>query len=123
MEIRQIPPIVDPTQKVDYQSALVPTNYKCHNCGVIGVKLWREQTASLNLLSLLCCKCSGEEQEKDVKNIDDQGRVEPETHGRRRYQIGCRIPAIPTEDNDSYWWHSVFPEDGAQWWRRLPNTI
>ena len=121
-EVKQIPPIVDPTQKVDYSSAVVPTNYACHKCGVTGVKLWREYQTFLNHQSLLCCKCSGEEQNKDVKSIDDRGRIESELGGRTD-QIGWRIPAVPTKDNDTYWGYTSVPEDGVQWWKRLPTVI
>ena len=123
VEPKQIPPIVDPAQKVDYQSALVPTNYACHKCGAKRVKLWREYNTLLDHQSLLCCKCSGEEQDKDVKNIDDRGMVESEIGRSRTDQIGYRIPAVPTEDNDSYWGYTSVPENGVQWWKRLPNSI
>lgn len=122
MEVTQIPPIVDPTQKVDYSLVIVPTNYVCHKCRATGVKLWREYNALLDHQSLFCCKCSGEEQNKDVKNIDDRGRIESEFGGRTD-QIGWRIPAVPTKDNDTYWGYTSVPQDGVEWWKRLPNVV
>lgn len=118
MEAKKIPPpVVDPTQRVDYQSTLVPTNYVCHKCEITGVKLWREYHAHLKDQSLLCSKCSGEEQRKDVSSITNEGKI------NNSDQIGCRVPAVPTKENDTYWGYSFIPEEGQKWWKRLPNLL
>lgn len=115
----EVPPIVDPSQGVDYQSEKTPTNYCCHKCGASGVKLWCDYQTFLNHQSLLCVVCCGKEQRKDINSIDKGGRVEHYLVGKTD-QIGWRVPAVPTEENDIYWGYTSVPDDGVQWWKRLP---
>jgi len=113
-----IPPIVDPTQSVDYSSEVTPSNYVCHKCGASGVKLWREYQTFLNHQSLCCVICSGIEQKKDINSINKGGCTLQE-YGKTD-QLGWRIPAVPTTKNNTYWGYTSVPEDGVQWWKRLP---
>ncbi len=114
----KIPPIVDPTQKVDYSMSSVPSNYVCHLCGASGVKLWREYNTFLDHQSLFCVVCSGKTQKKDINSINDRGLVDQEFG--LSDQIGWRIPAVPNVENDTYWGYTSVPEDGVLWWKRLP---
>ncbi len=97
------------------------STYVCDNCGISGVKLWREYNTFLDYQSFLCAKCAGEEQKKDTSNIDETGLVESSICGKTD-QIGWRIPAIPTEDMETYWGYTSVPGPGVDWWKKLPNT-
>ncbi len=115
--ISKIIPIVDPNQPIDYQASIAPSNYCCHKCYAQGVKLWREYQTFLNNQTLLCAKCAGKEQKKDTSTIDEEGLYQSEFG--RTDQIGWRIPAVPTKENDTYWGYTSVPEEGVQWWKRL----
>jgi hypothetical protein len=105
---------------VDYATSVVPEAYRCGACGTVGCKLWREYNTFLDSQSLRCCDCAGKEEKKDVRTIDDDGRIKEESFGRCD-QIGSRIPAVPTEEGDTFWGYSSVPNAGARWWKCLPT--
>lgn len=98
-------------QPFKYEDGIVPAGYKCGECNVFGVKLWRDYQTFLDHQSLRCMKCACEEQEKDYP-IDLE----------RSDQIGWRIPAVPTEEGDTYWGYTSVPQPGCDWWDNLPET-
>ena len=51
--------------------------------------------------------------------VGDDGRSETK-YGRRTYQIGSLIPAVPTFEGDAFWGYTAVPEEGVRWWRTLP---
>ncbi len=97
-----------------------PPEYVCGTCGVGGVKLWREYQTFLSHQTLECCDCAAKSQGKDVSCIDADGRRLLDD-GMRCDQIGWRIPAVPTEEGDTFWGYTSVPEPGVEWWRRLPT--
>lgn len=135
---------------VDY-SAGAPEAYRCTTCGAHGCKLWREYQTFADYSELVCCDCAGESQNEDVGTIDADGRRENlyrytrrqrrqvarrGTRGRRGAgsvpksvahgrtdTIGWRVPAVPTEEGDTFWGYTSVPDAGVQWWRRLPTRI
>lgn len=118
-EAKGIPPIVDPAHPVDYSKLVAPPNYQCHSCGATGCKLWREYQTFLDQQSLLCAKCAAENQKESIDGIDAEGRRISDCG--RTDQIGWYIPAVPTEENDTYWGYTSVPEAGVRWWRSLPT--
>jgi hypothetical protein len=38
----------------------------------------------------------------------------------RSDQIGWLVPAVPTEDGETYWGYTSVPADGCSWWYALP---
>ena len=120
-------------------ASLLP-EYKCGQCGIQGVKLWREYQTFLDRQSLLCAACAIKEQTNDRKSYeidqDDVGSVTVTTHynpttepnlyrifggsDRGGDQIGWRIPAVPTEEGTTYWGYSAVPEKRVAWWNKLP---
>lgn len=134
---------------VDYSSANSPAGYRCSTCGRHGCKLWREYQTCADYTELVCCDCAGESQKKDVSGIDSDGRRESFYHLSRRQrrskarahtrgrrgarrvagsfsagrtdQIGWRIPAVPTEEGDTFWGYASVPQAGYEWWCRLPT--
>ncbi len=117
--------VVDPNHPVDYSKREVPPNYKCGKCGATGCKLWREYQTFLEHQTLLCANCAAKDQKKDISDIDAEGRytLDPKTFGRAQKsdQIGWYVPAVPTEENDSYWGYTSVPQAGCDWWDRLPT--
>lgn len=106
---------------VDYTRLEVPAHYKCGKCGATNCKLWREyQTFRINLR---CANCAAETEQKDIRDIDADGRRADKTiPGHRTDQIGWYIPAVPTEDTEqAYWGYTSVPPEGCEWWRRLPT--
>lgn len=106
--------------------------YRCSKCGVAGCKLWREYQTFLNHQELYCVRCACLDQpDKGAKPEDfDAGGYHPSKY---RYddgheidmgptdQIGWLIPAVPTEEGDTFWGYSSVPEPLVRWWRSLPT--
>jgi len=111
---------------IDYSSTTPPADYKCHSCGVHGCKLWREYNTFADYTELVCCDCAGKSQQKDVSGIDSEGKIllRPSSiYGEncRCDQIGWRVPAVPTEEGDTFWGYSSVPTSGVNWWLKLPT--
>ncbi|HYX22465.1 MAG TPA: hypothetical protein VFA98_16595 [Thermoanaerobaculia bacterium] len=104
----------------NYIDAAAPSGYKCQTCGAHGCKLWREYQTFADHTDLLCCDCAAKSQKKDVSTIDADGRRLTEEGGRTD-QIGWFVPAVPTEEGDTYWGYTSVPETGCCWWRSLPT--
>jgi hypothetical protein len=116
---------------VQYATLAVPDTYRCGTCGVVGCKLWREYQTFLSHQTLECCECAGKSQEEDVSKIDADGKI-PWVMGQYADgtdaiqlidQIGCRVPAVPTEEGDTFWGYSSVPQAGVAWWLRLPTRV
>lgn len=102
-------------RSVDFSSTKVPRFYRCKECKRSGCKLWRTPH---DTNGLLCGACSLKEQ-KYPGPIDADGYVLWE--GRKTDQIQSRLPAVPTEDGDTYYGYTSVPDAGVAWWRRLPT--
>ena len=111
--------IVDPNHPVKYSSTETPPSYKCGVCEATGCKLWREYNVLLEYQTLYCASCAGRLQKEDVSQINDDG--ERRTHLGLTDQIGVLMPAVPTEENDTFWGYMSVPQAGCEWWRRLPS--
>lgn len=107
--------------RVNYASATPPKAYRCTTCGAHGCKLWREYQTFADHTELVCCDCAGESQKKDVSAIDADGTIPFE--GMRTDAIGWRVPAVPTEEGDTFWGYTSVPTAGVEWWRRLPTRV
>lgn len=103
-----------------YLEGKVPDNYKCAECGATGCKLWREYQTFLEHQRLLCAPCAAAEQDKDISDIDADGKISFERHWRTD-SIGWMVPAVPTEENDTYWGYTSVPTPGVNWWKNLPS--
>lgn len=113
--------VVDERYPVDYSKIETPSSYRCTCCGVGGVKLWREYQTFLEHQKLYCATCAGEAQKEDVSDIDAAGLRSCEIGAGRTDQIGWLIPAVPTENNDTFWGYTSVPQAGVEWWKRLPT--
>ncbi len=111
---------------VDYASAPPPRDYKCAKCGVHGCKLWREYQTFADYTDLYCCDCAAKDQKKDVSTIDASGRYDSNSEhgaGTRTDQIGWLVPAVPTEEGNTYWGYTSVPEPAVKWWIGLPTRV
>jgi hypothetical protein len=115
-----------------------PEGYVCSKCNAKNCKLWRQYNTFLEHLFLLCAKCAGEAEDKDVSLIDVDGTIVNDIFGNgpihdldglvipnaqrpRTDQIGNLIPAVPTEDGTTFWGYTSVPLSGVRWWKSLPT--
>jgi hypothetical protein len=96
--------------------------YICSKCLRGGCKLWRDYQTFLENLELFCVVCAAESQNKNIDDIDKDGRRSlGEGMMGRTDQIGWLVPAVPTPDGETFWGYSSVPEDGVKWWREQPT--
>jgi len=114
--------LIDTTTPIDYSSTSVPSWYKCEKCGKTDVKLWRSSSSFLEHTTILCVDCgierSGTFEYEDYSTMTEEGK-----HwgiGGFTDQLMFGIPAVPTEEGDTFWGYGSVPQDGVQWWKRLP---
>lgn len=111
--------VVDPAQPVDYSSSSTPSSYTCGGCGKTGVKLWRDYQTFLDHQTLRCADCAAANQGKDISTMQQSGSYQS-PDGFPTDQIGWLVPAVPTEENDTFWGYTSVPAAGCEWWARLP---
>lgn len=90
-------------ERVDYSTTETPVEYECMGCGATGCKLWRDEWYSPQLL---CADCAETDQGMPISDTD---------------QIGRYVPAVPTENGETYWDYISIPPAGYDWWDRLPT--
>lgn len=100
-----------------YSDSIIPKKYFCSKCGKTHVKLWRRYQ-SVNL-ELLCAECASVNQQKDISTMDENGTCSGKLGSTD--QIGWYIPAVPDEEGLGYWGYTSVPEEGVNWWKKLPN--
>ena len=123
-----MPKIVDIKQPFRYAAGEVPKTYKCQICGATHVKLWRKYQAFVEDNTLVCASC--------LSQMHTQGKFMPvfrdTQHGGSwtdkfgqniSDSIGDFVPAVPTEENDTFWGYSSVPKEGCAWWNKLPNGM
>src|SRR5579885_1042912 len=108
---------------LDYSKDEVPEDYKCHDCGAQGCKLWRDSGFPPILLQCVDCAVRGQNNpqiapafHKSASQhnfyVEEDGMY-TDHYGQRTDQIGWRMPAVPTEDNMAYWGYSSVPQAGV----------
>ncbi len=110
-----------------YEDGYTPGGYACGQCAKHGCKLWRRYQTFLEHQSLFCADCAGKNQSFDVTDVDSDGRAPIALPGemsaqRRSDSIGWLVPAVPTENGETYWGYTSVPDDGVAWWRALLPT-
>ena len=106
--------------KVEYSNPEVPPGYKC-TCGATGCKLWRAYQTFLSHQELLCAPCAAKAEDTDVSTMDSKG-LRDGRHSGRTDQIGSYIPAVPTNEGDTFWGYLSVPQAGCEWWENLPSV-
>lgn len=96
--------------------------YACQQCGMTGVKLWREAHAYSGPLVLLCVDCCGKHEGIDPATVDEVGdRVRDD--GWLTDQIGWWVPAVPDWDGEGMWGYTSSPPDDYERWRKMPIRL
>lgn len=93
-----------------YASGIAPEGYECGDCGVTGVRLYREYQTFLDQQHLRCRKCACENQKKEQPCTSSE------------HEIGWLVAAVPTEDGTTYWGFTSVPDAGVTWWDQLPKS-
>jgi hypothetical protein len=81
--------------------------YRCHGCGALGVKLWRQYQTFASVSELLCMRCCESKQARKLDGV----------------WIGNRCPAVLTAERDTFWGFTSVPEDRLLWWMNLADVI
>lgn len=102
------------TEPFKYSDSFTPKGYCCSTCGMEGVKLWREYNTFLDHQKLYCLSCGLKKNIKEIKK--SKLRIPSD-------QIWDIVPAVPTEEGDTYWGYTSVPQDGVNWWYSLPPHI
>lgn len=101
-----------------------PAGYACRSCGAHGVKLWREHNTSADYVTLACFDCASAEQVAKGRgaptSLDGGGRMFDDVSPRSD-QFWGRVPAVPTEDGETFWGYTSVPDDGVKWWKNLAS--
>ena len=109
----------EPIAQFSYTTA-TPKGYVCSRCGSSGCKLWRQYQTFVEHLDLLCGSCALADQ-KEAGPIDEDGLIIDRWFGTRSSAIGWLVPAVPTEDGETFWGYASTPDEAWAWWRRLPT--
>lgn len=102
--------------------------YQCTNCGVQGVKLWREPGVFMSRIHPKCADCAVEHERIRGHipasftpwDVDKDGAHASANRGKV-YTIGTLAPAIPTVDMQSFWGYLCTEPGRFKWWQRLPT--
>jgi len=105
-----------------YRNGDVPKDYKCSKCGAQGIKMWRQYNTFADHIELMCGQCALEDQGKKGP-LDDRGMRQSEVDNEKTDQIGWLVPAIPTEDESTFWGYTSVPASGVRWWKALPTKV
>lgn len=57
----------------------------------------------------------------DPKEGAPADAIETKAEKEKSDQIGWRVPAVPTEENDTFWGYTSVPQAGCEWWYKLPT--
>lgn len=93
-----------------YDSDTAPTGYICARCNGSPRRLWRDYNTAASAVELRCVTCAEPDETKRADLVDSD-------------QIAGLVPAIPTEDGDTFWGYSSVPSAGVEWWYRLPCAV
>lgn len=109
-----------------YLTALDPKDYACADCGVTGVKLWRE-VGFFGHVRSWCAPCAGHDNDVDefgrspsyYTNSDGETRSMGDSDQLYPSKYGNLLPSVPC---DGGWWgYTSVPDFGCKWWKELPT--
>lgn len=121
--------------KTNYASNQIAKDYYCNTCKIKGVKLWREYQTFMNHQVLYCVDCALKNQNVPDGKVREDGKYLCETIKEIKDistgemiknwevwtdQIKWLVPAVPLENEDTFWGYSSVPQDGVDWWKKLP---
>lgn len=96
--------------------------YRCMQCGVDGVKLWRNYNSGNTRHELHCAACALQDQKAilpELATVKTDGTMEL-PNGTSTNRIGQLVPAIPTEEGSTFWGLRGITARAKRWWESLP---
>ena len=123
-----MPKIVNKKTPFKYAAGEVPETYKCQLCGATHVKLWRKYQMFVEDNTLVCAPCLSRLKTTvgfvpKFRDTKYGSRWTKPAGGQESDSIGEFVPAVPTEENDTFWGYSSVPKGGCDWWNKLPNGM
>jgi Zn ribbon nucleic-acid-binding protein len=104
-----------------YDGKKTPAGYKCTKCGATDLKLWRYYNAFVSHQELFCVDCGlARDYQGGPKTTEVAEDGTHDFYGMRSTELNGLIPAVPTEDGETFWGFSSVPGDGVAWWKTLP---
>lgn len=85
-----------------------PKWYKCDKCGCGGVQLFRDYNTFVSQNVILCAKCLAQRNKTSLDQV---------LNG----ELGWYVPAIPVEDDSTFWGYTSVPSEGVLWYEYLPK--
>lgn len=92
--------------------------YKCTNCDISGVRLWREYQYFSPSKSLFCAACAEAQQ-----RLSHEEGWQSEFGQGAGLDIGWYVPAVPDLKEGGYWGYLSIPEAAYTWWEDLPVQV
>lgn len=89
--------------------------YECSKCGANGCKLWRQCQTFADSVALLCAGCA----EADQAALHELG-WQSDFVKNDGEQIGWLVPAVLTDDGETFWGYTSVPAERCNWWWGLP---
>lgn len=89
--------------------------YECTECKAEGVKLWRTVASCAQAIDLYCRSCA---KAREVDQIKEYASFSRDTD----FGIGDLLPALPTEDNESFWFVACAPPEVIDRWQALEGA-
>jgi len=96
-----------------WRKGSTPKGYVCSVCGDSGVRLWRQSNTIASCIELMCRGCA-------LKNQTGKGHMQG-LEGIKTDCIGWLVPAVPTEEGNTFWGYTSVPPSGVKWWYSLPS--
>lgn len=125
-----MPKIVNQQMPFTYVSGETPETYKCQICGATHVKLWRKYQTVVQGNTLVCASCLSRMHRKKgyvplFRETKQGGRWTKPVDSclQESDSLGNFVPAVPTEENDTFWGYTSVPAEGCKWWQGLPNGM
>lgn len=99
-------------------------SYECAECHARGVKLWRDYQTVADACRLRCAGCAS----AAVRDRGTSGQRGPlDDDGVFTFafgdQLGWLVPAVPTDDGETFWGYTSVPAAGVAWWHSLPTYV
>lgn len=96
--------------------------YACSFCKRTNSKLWRDTHIFLDNMQLFCIECIAKKNPMENTSIDQNGMIPSSINfDQKTDQICDLVPAVPTDDNQTFWGYTSVPEHRVRWWTQLDN--
>lgn len=98
-------------------------DYTCGRCGVGSLKLWREYNTFLEHQTFLCASCASPVGQPFLFVSDNEYDRGSFTDQIWNEKFGTLVPAVPTEEGDTFWGYTSTPFHCVMWWYDRPTYL